>query len=90
MSIRDLRRQGVGIIYISHRLEEIFAVADRVTVLRDGESVATHAIGEIDKPKLIRLMVGREVATIYPPAQSGSGRSRAVAFKSRLHNISGA
>ena len=71
--IRDLRRQSVGIIYISHRLEEIFAVADRVTVLRDGESVGTHAVSAIDKPKLIRLMVGREVAAIYPPSQSAPG-----------------
>ncbi len=71
--IRDLRAQGVGIIYISHRLEEIFAVADRVTVLRDGASVGTHAVEDIAEAALIRLMVGREVSAIYPPAESALG-----------------
>ncbi|MES2569016.1 MAG: sugar ABC transporter ATP-binding protein, partial [Verrucomicrobiota bacterium] len=68
--VRDLRADGVGIIYISHRLEEIFAIADRITVLRDGESVGTHAVDEMDEAGLIRLMVGREVSAIYPPAQN--------------------
>jgi rhamnose transport system ATP-binding protein len=68
--VRDLRQQGVGIIYISHRLEEIFEVADRVTVLRDGESVGTHPVAGMTEATLIKLMVGREVAAIYPPAQS--------------------
>ncbi len=64
--IARLRGEGVGIIYISHRLEEVFAVADRVTVLRDGETIATHPIAEIDRPALIRLMVGRELAAVFP------------------------
>jgi rhamnose transport system ATP-binding protein len=68
--IRDLRSRGVGMIYISHRLEEIFAVADRVTVLRDGESVGTNQIDSINEAQLIRMMVGREVSTIYPHAES--------------------
>lgn len=72
--IRELRRNGVGIIYISHRLEEIFSLADRVTVLRDGQSVGTHATSAIDEPALIRLMVGRELTQIYPPAGSAPGR----------------
>jgi rhamnose transport system ATP-binding protein len=71
--IRDLRRHGVAIIYISHRLEEIFAVGDRLTVLRDGQSVGTHWVGEINEAGLIRLMVGREVSTIYPPALNAPG-----------------
>jgi rhamnose transport system ATP-binding protein len=70
---RELRQSGAGVIYISHRLEEIFALADRVTVLRDGESVASHAVGEIDEAKLIRLMVGREVAQLYPSAEATAG-----------------
>jgi rhamnose transport system ATP-binding protein len=61
-----LREHGVGIIYISHRLEEIFAVADRITVLRDGQTVATRPASGIDRPELIRLMVGREVSAVYP------------------------
>lgn len=64
--VRELRTSGVGVIYISHRLEEIFALADRVTVLRDGESVGTLPVGEIDEAGLIRLMVGREVDQLYP------------------------
>ncbi len=71
--VRDLRAAGVGVIYISHRLEEIFALADRVTVLRDGESVGTHRVAEIDEAGLIRLMVGREVSQIYPPAEGPAG-----------------
>ena len=68
--IRDLRQRGVGMIYISHRLEEIFAIADRVTVLRDGESVGTNPIDSINEAQLIRMMVGREVSTIYPSRES--------------------
>ena len=71
--VRDLRKNGVGVIYISHRLEEIFALADRVTVLRDGESVGTHTVADMSEATLIRLMVGREVAQIYPPAESAPG-----------------
>jgi rhamnose transport system ATP-binding protein len=68
--VRDLRANGVGVIYISHRLEEIFALADRVTVLRDGQSVGTHRVGDINEATLIRLMVGREMTQIYPPSES--------------------
>lgn len=75
--VRDLRASGAGVIYISHRLEEIFALADRVTVLRDGESVSTRPIsdqtGTLTEEELIRLMVGREVAAIYPPRTSSPG-----------------
>jgi rhamnose transport system ATP-binding protein len=71
--VRDLRASGVGVIYISHRLEEIFQLADRVTVLRDGESVGTNKVDEINEASLIRMMVGREVSAIYPPAESEPG-----------------
>jgi rhamnose transport system ATP-binding protein len=84
--VRDLRQNGVGVVYISHRLEEIFALADRVTVLRDGESVATRNVRvgsgsgapaspttDLTEAELIRLMVGREVAAIYPPSEGEAG-----------------
>ena len=71
--VRDLRENGVGVVYISHRLEEIFALADRVTVLRDGESVGTNAVDDLTEAQMIKLMVGREVSAIYPPAQSEAG-----------------
>jgi rhamnose transport system ATP-binding protein len=71
--VRELRAAGTGVVYISHRLEEIFALADRVTVLRDGASVGTRAVGEIDEAGLIRMMVGREVSQLYPPSESKAG-----------------
>ena len=61
-----LRGHGVGVIYISHRLEEIFAVADRITVLRDGRTVATRPAAAVDRGELIHLMVGREVSAVFP------------------------
>jgi rhamnose transport system ATP-binding protein len=106
--VRDLRASGVGVIYISHRLEEIFQLADRVTVLRDGESVGTREVGarlsqpqraetgldsensgasvpieaaaagdsrapKLTESELIKLMVGREISQIFPPAESAPG-----------------
>ncbi len=67
--IRDLRGQAVGIVYISHRLDELFQVADRVTVLRDGRTVDTRPMAMVDKAELIRLMVGREITTVFPKRQ---------------------
>jgi len=62
----DLRAGGLGIIYISHRLSEIFAIADRVTVLRDGRRVATAPVAGLDRAQLIRWMVGRDLADEFP------------------------
>ncbi len=64
--IRDLRASGVAMIYISHRLEELFEIADRVTVLRDGSVAATLPMSAVDKAELIRLMVGRQLTAIFP------------------------
>jgi ABC-type sugar transport system ATPase subunit len=64
--IRKLRASGVAIVYISHRLEEILSIADRITVLRDGETIAVCDACDVDKAQLIQLMVGREVASVYP------------------------
>lgn len=64
--IRALRTSGVGVLYISHRLEELFEVADRVTVLRDGSAVATRPMADVNRADLIRLMVGRELSTVFP------------------------
>lgn len=65
-AIRRLRDRGVGIVYISHFLEECQAVADRFTVLRDGESVGTGPMSGVSLAEIIRLMVGRDVSEIYP------------------------
>ncbi len=64
--IARLRSQGAGIIYISHRLEEVFAIADRVTVLRDGETVGTHPRAALTPSVLVGMMIGRELAAIFP------------------------
>ena len=64
--IARLRSDGVGIIYVSHRLEEILSVADRVTVLRDGRTVATRPREGLDRRTLISLMIGRELSSIFP------------------------
>jgi rhamnose transport system ATP-binding protein len=71
-----LKDRGAGVVYISHRIEEIFALADRVTVLRDGESVATLAAADVTRAELVRLMVGRTMADVYPardrPTEEGA------------------
>lgn len=64
--IKELKEKKVTIVYISHRLEEIFSIADRVTVLRDGEWIGTKNITELNMEKLIQMMVGREIQERYP------------------------
>ncbi|HYJ90323.1 MAG TPA: sugar ABC transporter ATP-binding protein [Pyrinomonadaceae bacterium] len=64
--IRELRGQGVGMIYISHRLEELSSIADRVTVLRDGQTIETREMHDTTRQELIRLMVGRDLSTVFP------------------------
>ncbi|MGE5590433.1 MAG: sugar ABC transporter ATP-binding protein [Bacillota bacterium] len=64
--IRQLRSEGVGIIYISHKLDEVFALADRITVLRDGRLVGTYEAADLDHARVIQLMVGRELSEMYP------------------------
>jgi ribose transport system ATP-binding protein len=64
--IRSLKEQGVGIIYISHRLKEVFEITDRVTVLRDGQKIGTVRTDQANMAQLIGMMVGRELAEFYP------------------------
>jgi ribose transport system ATP-binding protein len=72
--IRHLAAQGVSFIYISHRLQEVFRICDRVTVLRDGAVVGTRMVGDVDPPALIRMMVGRQLADIYPTRTRRPGK----------------
>lgn len=72
-AIRRLKVEGVGVIYISHRLEEIFEIGDRVTILRDGKWVHTCHIKETDRPGLIRHMVGRELESEFPSVELKRG-----------------
>ncbi|MBI3817491.1 MAG: sugar ABC transporter ATP-binding protein [Planctomycetes bacterium] len=71
--IKKLAAQGTGIVYISHRLEEIFRVADRVTILRDGKTVSTDKISELDRNVIISRMVGRDLKEEYPPIDWNPG-----------------
>ncbi len=71
--IRDLQRRGVAVIYISHKLDEVFRLADTVTVLRDGRHMATRPIRDVTRKNLISLMVGRELNTVFPPIPPGNG-----------------
>ena len=69
----DLRGKGVSIIYISHRLEEIFKICDRITVLKDGQYVTTVNTTDVDKNQLVSLMIGRDLSTFFPPRVSDIG-----------------
>jgi ABC-type sugar transport system ATPase subunit len=90
--VRRLKERGVAIVYVSHRLPEIFALADRVTVLRDGNHVGTSHISEVDEAKLVSMMVGRSIDRLYPKKQGESGGSilelKDVSYRGIVRNIS--
>ncbi len=91
--VRDLKARGMGIIYITHRMDELRAIGDRVTVLRDGATVHTGNLADIETGRLIQYMVGREVAAIYQREHLEPGAPmlevRDISVKrSRLENIS--
>ncbi len=99
--LKNLSRDGIGVVFVSHRLEEIVAVADRVTVLRDGRTIATQPIAELTRPRLIELMVGRPLEDEFPRASTPpgevrfevrhirGGRVRDVSFSARRGEILG-
>jgi len=74
--IQELQANGIGIIYISHRLDEIFELADRVMVLRDGEHVGTEEIGAVSRERLIEMMVGRPIESEFPKHAADAGADR--------------
>jgi len=71
--IREMASRGIAILYISHRLDEIFRIADRVTVMRDGKVVETKPTSELTEEELVNLMVGREVGNLYPKPEAEIG-----------------
>lgn len=73
--LRDLRKRGVACIYISHKLDEVFSIADRITVLRDGSTVNTKSAVETNKNEVIRHMVGREIGDLFPRHAPHAGES---------------
>jgi ribose transport system ATP-binding protein len=90
--LRDLTARGMAILYISHRLEEIFRLARRVTIMRDGRVVETLPREELDEAKLIRLMVGREIGNLYPRPEITPGpvvlRAEHISRAPRVHDCS--
>ncbi len=68
-----LRSHGAGIVYISHRLDEVFALADRITVLRDGQTIDTRDARGVERPELIAMMIGRSLETVFPKREIAPG-----------------
>lgn len=84
--IKNLKQRQISVIYISHKMDEIKEICDEVTVFRDGQWVATHDVENIEKNKLIELMVGREIKDIYPKTEAKIGK---VVFEVRGLNSEG-
>ncbi len=78
--LTEMRAQGVAIVYVSHRFEELFRITDRITILRDGCSIETRATAQTKSDDLIRLMVGRDLKTVFPKREPRLG---GVAFEVR-------
>jgi ABC-type sugar transport system ATPase subunit len=72
--VRRLKERGIAVLYISHRLKEVFQIADRITVLKDGERVGTVASGDVTSGELIHMMVGRDLDQYFPPRGSPEAR----------------
>ena len=88
--IETLRSLGAGVIYISHRMDEIFRIADRITVLRDGEAVGTFRKSEVNREQLIHAMVGRELSTVYPKREAAIGKMAIGEVALELRQLSSA
>jgi ribose transport system ATP-binding protein len=84
-NMRKTRSRGIGIVYISHRLDEIFEVADRVTILKNGKLVGTHPIGSLTRDGMINLMVGRRLEQIFPPRPATPTQGPVVLAVDRLN-----
>jgi len=90
--IRNLKQRGVAIIYISHKMDEIFEISDRITVLRDGKYIGTKSTQELDKNSLITMMVGREIASMFPEPSTMKGKKvfavKGLSKKGKFNDIS--
>jgi ABC-type sugar transport system ATPase subunit len=83
--LRMLRARGVSIIYVSHKLNEVFAISDRITVLKDGKLVSTVRTEETSQDAVVKMMVGRELSQLFPPVHPGAKVSPLLKVK----NLSG-
>ena len=72
--MRSLAAAGTTVLYISHRLEEIYAIADEIVVLKDGRSVLSGPVAELDQERLINAMVGRSLSAIFPERKGEAGK----------------
>ena len=70
---RNLRDQGCAVVFVSHRLDEVFVLCDRITIMRDGSTVSTALTSELDEPQVIRAMVGRDVSDLFPKVDAQVG-----------------
>ena len=90
--VRRLKERGVGIIYISHRMDEIFTIADRVTVLRDGAYVGSRNVAETNSTELIQMMVGRKIDNLFPKKSVSIGgpvlQARAIVRRPATRGVS--
>lgn len=90
--IASLKARGIGIVYISHRMEEVFRICDRVTIMRDGKTVGVSRIGEVSREDLVRTMVGRSLDETFPAAPVLPGKPvlqvKGLSRPGVLHNIS--
>jgi len=90
--IKRLRERGVGIIYVSHKLPEIFELADRVTVLRDGALIGTRPVSAVDEASLVAMMVGREIDRLFPKPHPKIGETvlkvSNLSFGDRVRDVS--
>ena len=90
--LRALRDDGVAIIYISHRLEEIFELCDRVTVFKDGQFIQTAPVAQMTQDRLVALMVGRDMSALFPPKARAAGpvvlTATGITVKDRVHSAS--
>ena len=90
--IRDLKKSGIAVIYISHRMEEIFEICETVTVMRDGQIIGTRDIDKVATDELVEMMVGREVSSAFPKRSAQIGeeilRVENLCRKDRQQNVS--
>jgi ribose transport system ATP-binding protein len=90
--IRKLKRMGIGILYVSHKLEEVFELCDRATVFRDGLRISTRMIAETNQKEIVTDMVGREITTLFPRTHTGRGDKvldvRGLSTAAKLKDVS--
>ncbi|MBU9710398.1 sugar ABC transporter ATP-binding protein [Bacillus tamaricis] len=88
----SLRRDGLGIIFITHRLEEVMKVADRIVVLRDGDYIGTEKVSEVTKDRMVTMMVGRDIEDLFPSRSKPSDdvvlKVENLTVSNKLHDIS--